>query len=76
MVRSLELAAKLVGLLRDRVEVGSPSEFAGLETSDQIYRAFIDEVFNGDPAAALAALDEMRAAVEACAANRARDSRE
>jgi hypothetical protein len=75
VVRSLELAAKLVGLLRDRVEVGSPSEFAGLETSEQIYRAIVDEVFDGDPGAALAALDEMRVGIEACAADRARDVR-
>jgi hypothetical protein len=73
VVRSLELAAKLVGLLKDRVEIGGPSEFAGLQTSEQVYCAVIDNVFNGDPAAALAALEEMHAAVEALAAERARD---
>jgi phage terminase small subunit len=67
VVSALTLSAKLVGLLRERIEVGSAGEYAGAKTSEEIVEIFIAE--HDGPAAALEAIDAMRAAVERRAAD-------
>jgi hypothetical protein len=59
VVNALASSAKLVGLLRDRIEIGSPGEFTRGDTIE----AMITELGDGDAAVALAAIDEIMAAV-------------
>jgi hypothetical protein len=69
VVASLTLAAKLVGLLRDRVEIGGVGEFDRCEDINEIAARYLDdqpldEVLRG--------IDEMRDAIIRAAADRAR----
>jgi hypothetical protein len=61
VVNALGLSAKLVGLLRDRVEVGGVGEFDAYDTVEDVVRAFMAD---RTPTEALAVLDELRAAIE------------
>ena len=69
VVSALTLSAKLVGLLRERIEVGGAGEYAGAKDVGGIVEAFISEM--GSPAEALAMVDMMRAEVEKRAADQA-----
>jgi hypothetical protein len=68
VVNALTLSAKLVGLLRDRVEVGGVGEFAALETTEAVVAALLADQ---TAAEALASLDTLRAAVVNHAADHA-----
>jgi hypothetical protein len=39
----LTLSAKLVGLLREKIEVGVAGQFGGAQTADEIVAIFIEE---------------------------------
>jgi hypothetical protein len=69
VVNALTLSAKLVGLLRERIEVGGAGEFAGAKDASEIVAIFISEM--GSPAEALLMIEDMRARVEALAADEA-----
>jgi hypothetical protein len=62
VVSALTLSAKLVGLLRERIEIGGAGEFAGAKTVEDIVGMFIAD--NGGPAEALEMLDVLRTEVE------------
>jgi hypothetical protein len=68
VVQALTLSAKLVGLLRDRLEVGGVGEFDQLETPEAVADAFLVDM---EPAEALATLDVLRGLIEQRAGNRA-----
>lgn len=68
VVNALALSAKLVGLLRDRVEVGGVGEFDAYDTVEGVVGAFMAD---RPPTEALATLDALRAAIEEHAADRA-----
>jgi len=68
VVNALGLSAKLVGLLRDRIEVGGVGEFDHLQTLEDVARAAVAEM--GAPLA-LETLDSLRASVADLAANQA-----
>lgn len=65
------LKAKLLGFMRDKLEVGGPGSFDDLHTVEQVADRLIDDA--GSPAAALAQLDQMRQLVEQRAAGAALD---
>jgi hypothetical protein len=68
VVNALTLSAKLVGLLRDRVEVGGAGAFDGLETSEQVVAALLSD----QPAAeALSTLAVLQREIEAYASSHA-----
>jgi len=60
--------AKLTGFLRDRLEVGSPGAFDGLETTEQVVAALLSDQTASE---ALATLDTLRSEIEAYAADHA-----
>jgi hypothetical protein len=64
------LRAKLGGLLVDKVEHGAPGDFDGCETIEQVTAKFVDDM--ADPDKAIALLDEIREAVLAHLASRAK----
>jgi hypothetical protein len=68
VVNALTLSAKLVGLLRDRVEIGGVGEFAACETTEQVVATLLSDQ---SPAEALAGLDVLRGEIERHAANHA-----
>lgn len=55
MVAALKLMADLLGMLRERVEVGRVGEFDGLTTPEEVIEAIREEL-GDEAAAALAAL--------------------
>jgi hypothetical protein len=59
VVNALGLSAKLVGLLRDKIEVGAPGAFDQATTVEDVARAWLDE-HDGDLASVLETLDVMR----------------
>ena len=68
VIQALTLSAKLVGLLRERVEIGGVGEFSRCESPDDLMRTLLVDM---TPAEALASLDDLRARVEVYAANHA-----
>jgi hypothetical protein len=71
VVQSLALAAKLVGLMRDRVEIGSPAEFHASEDVNEIAARLLGSDGDVDRATALAdelAMEIRRALIGAAAA--------
>jgi hypothetical protein len=68
VVNALTLSAKLVGLLRDRIEVGGPGDFAGAETIDDCLQVLLADQ---SPSEAIAALDLMRQEIERFAGDHA-----
>ena len=68
VVQSLTLAAKLVGALTDRIEIGSPSDFLAYKTPGEVIDAILAEQSAAD---ALASLDSMREMILARAADQA-----
>ena len=69
VVNALTLSAKLVGLLRDRVEIGHVGEFDACTSSDEVIEKLLSR--HESPAAALAELDELRSMIEDYAATHA-----
>jgi len=69
VIQALTLSAKLVGLLRERVEIGGVGEFDACTSTEQVIEQLLSR--HESPAAALAELDELRAMVEAFASSRA-----
>ena len=65
------LKAKLLGFMRDKLEIGGPGSFDDLNTVEQVADRIIEDA--GSPAAAVAQLDQMRQLVEQRAALFARD---
>ena len=63
--------ARLVGYLRDRLEIGGPGEFSGCKTPEEVVDLMIENA--GGAQHALQQLDEIRSMVEARAADRAFD---
>jgi hypothetical protein len=63
--------SKLIGFLRDRVEVGGPGSFDACETVDDVVDKLLDDI--GDAPDALEVLDNIRARVEQRAAAAAQD---
>ena len=59
---SLRLMAELRGMLIQRTEIGSPGDFAGIETVADVAGAMLREM---DAPLALATLDELRTLIEA-----------
>jgi|SRR5882672_186907 len=59
VIQALTLSAKLVGLLRERIEVGTPQDYAALQ-GDDIVSYWLENMAE-EPADALAILDAMRA---------------
>lgn len=73
VVSALVVSAKLVGLLRTQIEVGSPGDFDGCQTTEEIYDKALDELGGlGGLDAALAEIDKVRERVMEAAARRAR----
>lgn len=70
VVNALTLSAKLVGLLRDRIEVGGPGDFGEL-TTEKVIDDMITQLGGGDAAMALASFDELIAGVRATMEERA-----
>jgi hypothetical protein len=68
VVNALTLSAKLVGLLRDRVEVGTPGSFDACTTEADVVAAFLDGQTVDE---ALGTLDEMKALIVDYVANHA-----
>jgi hypothetical protein len=68
VVQSLTLAAKLVGLLRDRVEIGGPGDFDQCNNIDEIARHFLGDAPVDE---ALALVDSMRDSLLKAASERA-----
>lgn len=68
---SLALIGKITGLLRDRLEVGSPGSFDECTTAGDVVDRLIEDA--GSAQAALAQLDDMRRLVEERAAGAALD---
>jgi phage terminase small subunit len=68
VVNALTLSAKLVGLLRDRVEVGGVGEFSACESTEDVVAALLS---GQSLAEALAGLDTLRNEIERHAANHA-----
>ena len=62
VVASLTLAAKLVGVLTDRLEVGEAGEFSRCKTPKEVAEALVEDM--GSASAALTQLDELRRLVE------------
>ena len=58
VVNALTLSAKLVGLLRDRVEVVGVGEFDACTSSEEVIEKLLSR--NESPAAVLVELDELR----------------
>ncbi len=71
VVRSLELAARLAGLLREKIEVGSPDEFAACATKEQVVDKLIADA--GSPAVLIDELHEIIIMIEERAATMALD---
>ncbi|AWM07728.1 terminase small subunit [Bradyrhizobium symbiodeficiens] len=69
VVQSLALAAKLCGMLTDRIEVGAPGEFGTCKTGEEVVDLLLEEQ---SPQATLAQLDELRELILARAAAGAR----
>ncbi len=69
VIRSVELIAKLKGMLTERIEVGGPGSFSACGTVDQVARQILAEM---DISEALRVSDEMRQAIEREAAMAAR----
>jgi hypothetical protein len=69
VVGALTLSAKLVGLLRDRIEVGSPGEYRDCQTPEDAIDALIERC--GDARSVLDLLRMMTSMVEAHIANQA-----
>ncbi|MCP3444194.1 terminase small subunit [Bradyrhizobium sp. CCGUVB14] len=65
------LKAKLLGLMRDRLEVGTPGSFDDCKTPGEVVDRIIEDA--GSAQAALAQLDDMRVLIEARAAGAALD---
>lgn len=65
---SLKLMADLRGLLINKVEVGAPGAFDACNSIEDLVRVFLADQ---TPSEALAALDEMRGAIEQYAGDRA-----
>jgi len=68
--RAAELQGKLAGLMIDRAEVGSPGDFAGIETIADVASAMLQEM---DAATALSTLSELMKLIEAQAGQAAVD---
>jgi hypothetical protein len=68
VIQALTLSAKLVGLLRERVEIGGPGSFAACESPGDLMQALFADM---TPVEALAALDDLRSQVEAFASDAA-----
>jgi hypothetical protein len=62
------LKAKLLGFMREKIEIGSPSDFAACDTVEQVLDKMLGEQ---SPAEALMQLDELRGLLEQRAANQA-----
>ena len=69
VVSALTLAAKLVGLLQERVEISGPGAFAACEDVAEIASRFLEEF---GAAEALSTLDELRDAILQAASEQAR----
>jgi hypothetical protein len=65
---AIGLKGKLTGLLRDKVEIGGPGDFDGLETLEGVAEKMLEDT---EPADLLRRLDALRDAVEALAGRRA-----
>jgi hypothetical protein len=63
------LKAKLLGFMRERLEVGAVGAFDECRTTEEVIAKLLTE--HESPAAALAELDELRQMIEAYAANHA-----
>jgi hypothetical protein len=63
VVRSLELAAKLVGLLKDRVEVGRPGEFDDCSSPQEVIDRLLEQ-HGTDPRAMVSGLRAMMDSIE------------
>jgi hypothetical protein len=63
------LKAKLLGFMREKIEIGSAGEFDQCRTTEEVIETLL--AHHESPAAALAELDELRSMVEAYAANHA-----
>jgi hypothetical protein len=72
VVTALTLSAKLVGLLKDQIEVGGPGAFNNASSPEGVIDAVIEDA-GGDPRQALADLDRMREMLEARISETARD---
>jgi hypothetical protein len=70
VVAALTLSAKLVGLLRDRIEVGRADEFAGLST-EEVVDKMIEDIGGGSAQKMLDHFDHIRAMIEERAASKA-----
>jgi hypothetical protein len=68
VVNALTLSAKLVGLLRDRVEIGGAGAFDACESTEQVVAALLSDQ---TPNEALASLDVLRGEIERHAADHA-----
>jgi hypothetical protein len=68
VVNALTLSAKLVGLLRDRVEIGGVGAFDACESAEQVVAALLSDQ---TPNEALASLDVLRGEIERHAADHA-----
>jgi len=64
------LKAKLLGFMREKIEIGGPGMFDPCETREQVADRMLDEC--GSLEAALAGFDELRASLIDAAARRAR----
>ena len=60
--------ARLVGYLRDRLEIGGPGEFSGCKTPEEVIDLMIEN--SGGVQGALDQLDQLRLMVEARVSNR------
>jgi hypothetical protein len=71
VVSSLTLAARLVGLLTEKVEIGRPGAFAACESVQGVLDKLVEDSADDIPGS-LAILDQMREALLRHAADRAR----
>ncbi len=64
------LKAKLLGFMRDRLEIGAPGDFSGCDNVEDLVARLLSEM---DSQKALQALDMLRSLIEQSAANSAQD---
>jgi hypothetical protein len=68
VIQALTLSAKLVGLLREKIEIGGPNAFDQCTSTEEVMDKLLQEL---EPDVAVALCDEMKAAIEARAASAA-----